>query len=274
MYDIFVYIFLFAIGASIGSFINVVVSRYDTKLSLFGRSQCVFCKHKLFWYELIPLISFAIQKGRCSSCKKKISWHYPSVELITGIVFILIFLQSFPLIYLPYAQMFIFSIYIFIAGILIAISSYDIKHKIIPDEFVFAFIVATVVFILFDGFILQNTINLTDIMAGPILFLPFAALWFFSNGEWMGFGDAKLAWGMGWFLGLSQGTVAIIFAFWIGAVFSLLLIALSKIFRFVSYSKQVTIKSEVPFAPFLILGLFIAWFTGMNAIDLISFFNF
>src|SRR3989344_606823 len=83
-------IFSFAVGAIIGSFLNVVSLRFNTGVGIGGRSKCMSCGTGLTWKELIPLVSFAAQKGSCRKCKSKISWQYPLVEFAAGAVFVLI----------------------------------------------------------------------------------------------------------------------------------------------------------------------------------------
>ncbi|MFA5291257.1 MAG: prepilin peptidase, partial [Candidatus Paceibacterota bacterium] len=123
----------FFFGLVIGSFLNVVILRYQTGRGLSGRSGCFSCGKKLNWYELIPILSFFFQRGRCRGCQSKISWQYPIVELLTGLLFALIYWHlagAWPEV--------IF--YCLIASLLIVITAYDLKHQIIPDQFVFAFI--------------------------------------------------------------------------------------------------------------------------------------
>ena len=100
-----------------------------------------------------------------------------------------------------------------------------------------------------------------DLLAGPLLALPFALLWFFSRGKWIGFGDAKLALGIGWFVGYIGGPSAIALGFWIGAVVSVGLLMWSKITQ-----KGVVIDrhTEIPFAPFLIIGLALVFFLQID----------
>ena len=81
----------FGFGIIIGSFLNVIILRYNTHKTFGGRSACMSCTKKLHWYELIPIFSFVGLKGRCQTCKTKISWQYPLVELATGVMFVLIF---------------------------------------------------------------------------------------------------------------------------------------------------------------------------------------
>src|SRR3989338_6841366 len=81
----------FVFGLIVGSFLNVVIYRFNTAKSFGGRSACVSCQNKLCWYELIPLVSFLSQKGRCRNCKARISIQYPLVEFATGLIFVALF---------------------------------------------------------------------------------------------------------------------------------------------------------------------------------------
>ena len=157
--------------------------------------------------------------------------------------------------------------YIVIFSLLIAIFIYDLGHKIIPDTFVWIFNIFVFLILAnsigFFGF--SNPNNFLDILSGPILFSFFAFFWLISRGKWMGFGDAKLALGVGWFLGFSGGVLAILLAFWIGALWSVFAIIFSKLNI---YKNKLTIKSEVPFAPFILLGLLIVFLTGWNLTNL------
>ena len=159
-------------------------------------------------------------------------------------------------------------------SLLVIIAAYDIRHKIIPDVFAYTF--AGLAFLnILSVFIINRDVSilLFDVLAGPICFLPFASLWYFSNGTWMGFGDAKLALGIGWFLGMSGAYVAIVLAFWVGAFLGLGMIMYSKITRLSTDRERVTMKSEIPFGPFLILGLIIMIFFEMKINEFLSTFS-
>lgn len=211
------------------------------------------CQNKLCWYELIPLISFAVLGGRCKNCKTKISIEYPLVELMTGIIFSSLFLKffsfggkdilTFAITYAYYALMF---------SLLIIITAYDLKHKIIPDAFSFFFgILAFAGLFFFSNYVFDPHIpSILGFFSGALIALPFALFWLVSSGRWMGLGDAKLALGLGYFLGFYNAFSAMVLAFWIGAIVGLCLI----IFR-----KGYGMKSEIPFAPYLVFGAFLAF---------------
>lgn len=260
--------FYFVLGTIIGSFLNVVSLRYNTGKMFFGRSGCFSCQAHLKWFELIPIFSFIVQLGRCRSCGSKISYQYPIVELLTGIVFAGIFLKFNELFYIFSLQFALNSIYFMVLfSILIVVSVYDMKHKIIPDDLVYAFGTLSLGGIFFDHSTFQ-LINppLLHLFAGPIFFVSFFILWYVSKGRWLGLGDAKLLLGFGWILGLQLGTTAIMLSFWIGAIVSVGLIIFPLLYL---NKKQFTMKSEVPFGPFLVAGFFLVFFLNFNIFDFI-----
>ena len=227
-------VILFVLGVVVGSFLNVVGLRWDTK-NFGGRSSCPSCKKKLSWWELIPIVSFFVLKAKCHGCKNKISWQYPIVEIWTGLLF-----ATVPLIYIP-----VFCIYV-------VITIYDFKHKIIPDPLVYLAIFLSLGFQLFVS---DFGFSAWDLAAGPIIFIFFASIWALSRGRAMGFGDAKLGLSVGLLLGALQGFSAIILAFWIGASASLI---------YLFFNKNLTMKSEVPFAPAIIMGAWLALVFDLN----------
>ena len=264
-------ILFFVFGVIVGSFLNVVILRYNTGRAPTGRSACFSCGKKLKAIELIPIVSYFFLRGRCSQCKSMISVQYPLVELATGILFVLMYwYQSQSLTLLTY--------YLVVSCLLAVITVYDIRHMIIPDGLVFAFIGLGFLRLLYETPLasLIHKPEIWNLLAGPILFLPFWALWYFSKGTWMGFGDAKLAWGIGWMLGLAQGVSAIILGFWIGAVASLCIIGLGKVLSTAGAKKickhlrlpNLSFKSAIPFAPYLIVGTFTALLSGMDLLGL------
>jgi len=256
----------FIFGAIIGSFLNVVVLRYNTGCSFVkGRSKCFSCSKELSWYELVPIFSFLFLKGRCFGCKSKISIQYPLVEFITGVLFSFVFLKFGFDTFLP--------AYLFITALLVAMAIYDFMHKIIPDGMVFVFdLLALILVFMKTGFISSFQMpGFLNLFAGIVLFAFFGGLWLVSSGKWMGFGDAKLSLGIGWLLGMSGGIFSIMLAFWIGAIFSIVLLILEKLNL---SNKKLTIKSEIPFAPFIIFAFFIEFLLGWGSVYVGYLFNF
>lgn len=278
--EIFIYFFVFVLGSVIGSFLNVVVLRLNTGRSIGGRSMCFSCGKTLRWFELVPIFSFLWQKGRCRSCKSKISWQYIAVEILTGIVFLLIFIRQLAD---PISnsnefsnfQIFKLLYYWVIFSILIALSVYDLRHKIIPDVLVFSFIILS-----FIGNLMFHVSGsmFQVLLAGFVITSPLFFLWLVSRGRWMGFGDVKLAIGFGFFLGLPNGIYAILWSFWIGGAVSIILLILGKILPKIqagtgksplfSPLQKLTIKSEIPFGPFMVLGLMVAFFLNWDFLHL------
>lgn len=240
-------VILFVLGAIVGSFLNVVGLRWDSR-NFGGRSRCPDCLKTLRWFELVPILSFLAQKGRCRNCGAKISWQYPLVEIWTGLLF-----ATVSYIFIP-----IFCIYVII-------TIYDFKHKIIPDELVYTSILLS---LLVPLFIIHY--SLLDWFAGPIIFAFFASIWALSRGRAMGFGDAKLGLSIGLLLGAMQGFSAIVLAFWLGAFGSLFYIFLHKT-GFLKNDKELTMKSEVPFGPFIILGAWISLVFHLDILHVASF---
>ena len=247
---------VFVFGAIVGSFLNVIILRLNTGKSIVsGRSKCFTCAKKLKWHELLPIASFVFLRGKCSACKAKISWQYPAVETITGIFFVLLFQQS--------QKFFDFGFLILIFSILIIIAIYDYHHQIIPNFFVWIFNGLAFLWLFNFGNLsaiwrIEN-FNMDGFLAGFILFAFFALLWGVSKGRWMGFGDVKLALGIGWLLGMAKGAAAITLAFWIGAIIGVLLIYLSK--------NKYGMKSSIAFGPFMVLGTMISFFWGEKIIS-------
>lgn len=261
-------LFVFIFGTIVGSFLNVVALRYNTGLSFArGRSQCFSCGKGLSWRELIPVWSYIVLCGKCSKCKSKISVQYLLVELATGALFLATFIHVYVgASTFTFVHLMTVIYYFFIWSILIVISIYDFRHKIIPDALVFLFCFATFVASLISFFYFHNN-TILDIFAGPILaMLPFGLLWLVSGGRWIGLGDAKLALGIGFMLGFVYGVSAIVMAFWIGAVVSIVLIGAQRVLSL--SHKNLTMKSEISFGPFLILGTIITFFFSFDVMGL------
>jgi len=238
-------IFVFVLGLLIGSFLNCLIYRLELrelkgeKRSPFkGRSFCPRCGHVLSWLDLVPILSFLLLRGKCRYCSKSISKQYPLVELLTALVFLLIF-SHYGLLLTIY--------YLLISCLLIIIFVFDLKHFIIPDVIIFP---AIIIALIFRVFFTESDYSFIGAGLGASLF--FLLIFLISKGKWLGFGDVKLALFMGLFLGYPQILVGLFLSFFIGAIIGIILILF----------KKKGLKSEIPFGPFLILGTYIGLFWG------------
>lgn len=142
-------------------------------------------------------------------------------------------------------------------SLLIVIATYDIKHKIIPDILsVILGILAFIGLFFFKDYVFSVHLpTLFEFLSGLIIATPFALLWLVSRGTWMGLGDAKLAVGLGYLFGIWGALSGIVLAFWIGAFISIILVI---------FSKKYGMKSEIPFAPYLVLGVILMFFLNLS----------
>ena len=257
LFSVFV---LFLFGLGVGSFLNVLVLRFGTSMKIVnGRSQCFSCAAKLGWYDLIPLVSFFAVRGHCRKCGSSISLQYPLVELLTGVVFAtvwyVLFIGSTSALIVDPIRIVQFILVLAFFSLLIALSVYDIRHKIIPDEFSF---VLLVIALTHEALIYSYmpSVLWEDILSGVFFGGFFATLWFVSQGRWMGLGDAKMAVSLGLFLGFPAVLVGFLSSVWIATIYGVTLIL----------ARTYSMKSEIPFGPFLALGTFIAFIVEVSFI--------
>jgi len=229
----------------------VVVLRLKKNESIFKkRSYCPNCKKKLTWSELIPIVSFLIQKGKCRKCRKKISLQYPLVEFFTGLIFLLVAIYYFD--FNPYALINLFYLLI-VSSFLIVIFVYDLKYYLVSDKVIYPAIFIAILYDIYLAFMSGQLSVLTlSFAAAFIIGGFFLLLVLISKEKWMGMGDVKIGILMGLFFGPFQFLTAIFLAFLLGAIVSIVLIAL----------KKKTMKSEIPFGPFLTGASFITIFWG------------
>jgi leader peptidase (prepilin peptidase)/N-methyltransferase len=236
----------FIFGLSIGSFLNVLVLRMDSLNTVWNtRSHCPNCKHTLAWYDLVPLFSYAILRGRCRYCRKPISWQYPLVELITGTIFGVLFAKyGFDLSLLYYGVIF---------SLLMVVAVYDIKTQLVPEYFVWGALILA----LLGGWYFGNFGFLSMIYGGLVSGGLLAILVYASREKWMGAGDIKIGLILGFLLGYPIAIFGIFASFLIGAVIGLIYI----------YFKRKTIKASLPFAPFIIFSILFALIIGQTVFD-------
>lgn len=260
-----------SLGLIVGSFLNVVLLRYHTGRTVRGRSSCLSCGKRLEPHELIPVVSYLLQCGRCRSCGSRISPQYPVVEMGTGLLFLGVYLLGLPA---------VSALTTLVAGaLLILIGVYDVRHKIIPDVFVYLLSALGALSLFIRPDLSVAVPDTVAVLAGPLFALPFLVLSLVSSGRWMGLGDAKLALALGWLLGAGESVTAFLLSFWIGTVavgsvaFARALVRTLGAQELFSDGKALTMETEVPFAPFLILGAVIAYALALDGMELLSLFS-
>lgn len=245
------FILVFLLGSALGSFINVVIDRLSRGESIiFGRSYCENCKKKLSFFELIPIFSFIVLGGKCKNCKGKIPARVLFVEIITGILIVFMFAQ-----FLSGANAVQLIFLTIILLIFVAIFFTDFEYGIIPDELVIGFVVLTSLHLL----VFEQEKIMINFLSGTILLIFFCSLFLITKKRGMGFGDVKLSFGLGLFLGFPKIIVAMYLAFLTGALVSLILIA---------WGKKKLKKDTIPFGPFLIFSTVVSYFLGDTIIKL------
>ncbi|MCH7828671.1 prepilin peptidase [Patescibacteria group bacterium] len=279
-----IFFVVFFFGLAVGSFLNAFIYRLEVRQKLRpiphdrrktgvtvmrGRSFCPSCSHTLAWYDLIPLASFALLQGKCRYCRKPISIQYPLVELATALLFVGVFYLIIPwlgqgvenLTPLSFLQVLNVAYLWAIVSFLVVIFVYDFKHFLIPDKILYPAIGLVLLWRLLLHFqIAENLTSLSfleALLAGLGAAGFFWAIYLLSKRRAMGFGDVKLALFMGLFLSWPNIFVAMSLAFAAGTIVGLALI----------FFKRKTMRSEVPFGPFLVFGTLIAFFWGETLVD-------
>ena len=231
------------------------------------RSICPHCKHQLAWFDLIPILSFVLLKGKCRYCHKPISYQYPLVELVTAVLFVLPFLiqQFLPLPFYDEVLWLEILYYFFLISVLIILFVYDLKHFIIPDKILIPALLITLFYFLIRDFYLFSFYSNFQIFTSFLYQLAsaigvsgfFLLLYLISKGQWIGFGDVKLGFLLGFILSWPKSFVFMFLTYIIGGIIGIGLI----IFR------KKTLKAQVPFAPFLIVSFIISLFFGVEIIN-------
>jgi leader peptidase (prepilin peptidase) / N-methyltransferase len=258
------------LGIIIGSFLNVYLYRFHTGRSLGGNSHCLSCGTRLKAVELVPLFSYLALRGRCRTCSSYIPSRYFFVELITGVLFLGTYIaaETWPL--------FLFGC--FMVTLLVVIAVYDYYHMVIPDEFVFTATVTAFLLWLYQLATYSADLESFVLSLGAALLASgfLYVLWRVSDGAWIGFGDVKLIFPLA--LGVGYGSVfsLVVLSFWIGAGFGLLMLFAQRIIKrgqphLRLLNKELTIKSAVPFAPFLILAYLALYFFNIDVVSFLSY---
>lgn len=243
--NLVLYTYMFLLGLMLGSFFNVVGLRVPEKKSIIKpRSHCTKCKHVLSALELIPVISYVLQKGRCKSCGTKISLIYPAIELLTGILFLL---STKLLGWTP--ELFIALVFI---SLLMIIFVSDIHYMIIPDKVLLFF----APLLLIGRLLIPLTPWWSAIIGSVVGFSLLLFISYISKGG-LGGGDIKLFAVLGLPLGLKGILLALILSSLYGSIIGLIGIMLGKINR----------GQPIPFGPFIVFGAITAYFFGQHIVE-------
>lgn len=248
----------FLFGLAIGSFVSCLVYRINKENSLKGflkgRSYCQKCKKQLLWRDNVPLLSFLLLRGKCRWCQSPIGVHYPLVELLTGVLFVWIYLWVKSWSGNTLSFYISISLYLYISASFVAIFLSDFQYRTIPDQITYPAIFVSLIYLIANG---QWLDAISGLGAASFFFL----LVLLTRFRGMGLGDVKLAGLMGLFLGFPKIIVALYLAFLTGATAGVILILLGK--------KK--FKSQISFGPFLVLATFIAWFWGEKIVRILRY---
>jgi leader peptidase (prepilin peptidase)/N-methyltransferase len=273
--EIFGYIFIFILGSAVGSFLNVVIHRVPNEESIvFPNSACPKCKKPIKPYDNIPILSWLILLGKCRNCKNPISPRYLGVELLTALIFTIIFWQIGFNAFLPVALIF--------SAAIVSLIFIDAENMILPDVITFPLlffaILVRIIFPLFIGSQYFTDINLFPLNAlqgypiwlislfGAILggLVGGGSLWLVGEiwkrlrgVEAMGFGDVKMMFAVGAFLGWRLTLLSIFMGAFTGAI--------AGIFEMIR-QKDKNFQAQIPFGIFLGIGSIIALLFGETII--------
>ncbi len=251
------YAIFFIFGLFWGSFLNNVAYRLKKGESfLLNRSKCPSCRHTLEVKDLIPLLSFIFQKGKCRYCQAKISLRYPLTELVTALFTFSLALFFKPL-NSPYS-FFLFFFYFFLLSVLFILALYDFDTYLVDDRFLIFLLILGIFFIFYHFYFklpfpdFSYLLNyffifppyLETIFSSFLLSFIFLFIYFLTKGEGLGFGDVKTVFTIGLFLKPGDALLFLVFSSLFGSIYG-----------FILFLKEKNFKKPIPFIPFFFLGL-------------------
>ena len=231
-------------GLCVGSFLNVCIHRLPLKQSVVHPgSRCPDCGYALRWYDNVPVLSYAVLRGRCRSCTRPISLQYPIVEIVTAVIFVLHWYSFGPTVLLPLRLVF--------ACALVVLFLIDLEHQILPDVITLPGIVTGVVCSLFlpPG----PLMSILGVLVGGGLLWAIAEAWFrLRKVDAMGFGDVKMLAMVGGWLGVKMVLVTFVLSSMLGGLVGAVLIG----------SRRADMATRVPFGTMLAVGALVASLYG------------
>jgi len=251
-------LFLFILGLIVGSFLNVCIYRVPQEQSvIWPGSSCPACKQAIRWHDNIPLFSYLILKGKCRSCQDKISFVYPVVELISGCLWLFLWIK--------YGLSFEFAAGAVLCSVLLCLSVIDLQIGLIPDKITFPAMVLGLLLSMIAPVLhgeivwywggLQSLIGL--LTGGGILLLTAMIGSILFRKEAMGGGDIKLLAMIGAFVGWTDA----VFVFFLAPILSL---------PFALWAKFGSQKETIPFGPFLAMTGAAFYVFGNQILEMIS----
>ena len=271
------YIFTFLFGALVGSFLNVVIHRVPLEKSIvFPNSACPNCQSAIKSYDNVPILSWLILGGKCRSCRNPISARYPAVELLTALVFVLVYWQLGFNWFLPVGLIFV--------ATMISLIFIDSEHMILPDVITFpllffAFVVRLVFPLIYQTGFFHDTrvapLVTLDLSVSPWMLSLMGAfigalvgggslwlvgeIWKRLRGiEAMGFGDVKMMFGVGALLGWQLTILTIFLGALAGSIIGIFVMM---------KDRENGMQAKIPFGIFLGIGAIIALLFGEQIIN-------
>lgn len=246
------YLVVILIGLCIGSFLNVCIFRMPLEESIaFPSSHCFKCNYELRWYDLIPVISYILIRGKCRECKDKISMQYPLVEIGNSLLYLAVFYK------------FGYSIdtikFMILVSLMIVIGMIDLKTKYVYTSSIYFGIAIGIIFCIIS-WITTKTFPVDNVIGAVVGFVPIWLIIIVTHG--MGAGDADIALVCGIFLGGKLTALMLFIAVILGGILA----------GFILILKLKDKKAEIAFGPYLAMGSLISLFFGNQLINL--YFNY
>ncbi len=274
---VIVILFVFVLGACIGSFLNVVILRaFSNESIVFPGSKCPSCKTSLKWYHNIPIISYLLLKGKCAFCRETISFQYPIVELVTGLLYVAVFFRFEPDLNLIFI--------LFFVSMFIVIAATDIKERVIFDVHTYILIFAGLIYNFFNighlyfgdkiiqianfSFAINNSFiaSILGIVAGIVIMEIFARFGYVLAGvRAFGEGDTYIAAALGSIFGWKYFIVILFYSFLIQIVLTIP-VFIKKIYL------NRDLKTFSAFLIFFFLIFIIKWLDYLNYSNILIIF--
>lgn len=247
---------VFIFGAIFGSFLNVVIYRVPRKESLLPDSHCPQCDYKIKSIHNIPIFSWLFLQGKCFNCKKPISYRYPLVELLTGIVFAIVFASFYPITLVSWVEVVGLLVFAFIT---IALCFIDWELYILPNAIVYPAYALVLVFV-GAGLMSGSNVDIVRAFIGLIISgLFYFILWFIAP-KGIGLGDVKLAPLLGFitaYYGWGPFIISIFSAYLLASIYSVI----------VMVKNGKGLKSAIAFGPWMLIGVWVGMFWGTPLFD-------